>query len=120
MEILLSSKMKYTVKQVLKENWSNYLKAHQVTEYQKKEVEKMINCDKFGCNGRICSSCGKRYTDDWSEKLTEYLLPVKHKHIVLTVPAFLRPTLRDWNNIKLLMDSSKSFLKNISKEKMLL
>ena len=98
-----------TVKQIFLENWENYLKKNSVTSYQKKEVEKMLNCHKHSCNLRICSSCGKRYTDIWSNKLKDYLLPIPHQHIVLTVPILLRDILRVWNNLKILMDSSNSF-----------
>ncbi|MDP3698204.1 MAG: transposase zinc-binding domain-containing protein [Nanoarchaeota archaeon] len=111
--------MAYTIRKILEENWSDFCNNNPVTDYQKKEVEKMIHCSKHSCNSRICSSCGKRYTDQWSEQLKHYLFPIKHKHIVLTVPAILRPTLRDWNNIKIFMDSSALFLKNIFKAKVL-
>jgi hypothetical protein len=102
-----------TVKQIFQENWKVYLKRNTVTYCQKKEVEKMLNCHKHSCNSRICSSCGKRYTDQWSNKLTDYLLPIPHQHIVLTVPALITNTLKDWNNLKVLMESSNSFLRNI-------
>ena len=105
--------MAYTIKQILKENWDDYIMTHKVTDYQRREVEKTINCSRHSCNSRICSSCGKRYTDEWSNRLQNYLFPVEHKHVVLTVPVILRSILRDWNNIKLLMDSSKSFFRGI-------
>lgn len=105
--------MAHTTRKLLEENWDGY--CNTLTEYQRKEVEKMINCSKQSCNSRICSSCGKRFTDQWAEKLN--LLPVKHQHIVLTVPAILRTTLRDWNNVKILMDCSSLFLKNMSRAK---
>jgi hypothetical protein len=105
--------MAYTIKQILSENWHNYLKTHKVEDYKINEVEKTINCSKHSCNGRICSSCGKRYTDGWSDRLQNYLFPVEHRHVVLTVPSILMPILRDWNKIKLLMDSSKSFFIDI-------
>ncbi len=105
--------MAYTIKQILKENWDDYIMTHKVTDYQRREVEKTINCSKHSCNSRICSSCGKRYTDNWSKELQNYLFPVEHKHVVLTVPAILRTILRDWNKIKLLMDSSQSFFRGI-------
>jgi len=76
----------YSVRQILKENWKEYLKSHKPLDYQKYEVEKMINCSKNSCNSRICSSCGKRYADDWSRKL----LFKPKSHIVLTVPSSLR------------------------------
>jgi hypothetical protein len=100
----------YTIRQILKDNWNDYKKAHQVKDYQIKEVEKMINCSKNSCNSRICSSCGKRYADDWSNGLKEFLPKTNHKHIVLTAPSFLRSILRNWYNLKILMDSSRDFL----------
>ena len=99
----------YSVRQTLKENWKSYLETHKSTSHQKEEVEKMIGCSKNSCNSRICSSCGKRYTDDWSSKLSKFLLPVPHRHFVLTIPSFLRHSLRDWNNIDVLMQSSWNF-----------
>jgi len=105
--------MPYSIKQILQENWRKYLKNHKTTSYQRKEIEKTINCSKQSCNSRICTSCGKRYTDHWSDKLRNHLFPVGHKHIVLTAPATLGSTLRDWNNLKVLMDSSQTFLRSI-------
>jgi len=99
----------YTVRKIIKENWKGYLQTHKPTTYQKEEVEKMINCSKSSCNSRICSSCGKRYADDWSQFLSEFLPPIAHRHFVLTVPSSLRPLLRNWNNIDILMRSSWDF-----------
>jgi hypothetical protein len=98
-----------TVKQIFLENWKKYLKRNPVTYHQMKEIEKMLNCHKHSCNSRMCSSCGKRYADQWSSKLKDYLLPIPHRHAVLTVPAMLRNELREWNNLKILMDTSNSF-----------
>ncbi len=98
-----------SVRQIVKENWKSYLQTHEPTTHQKEEVEKMIACSKSSCNSRICSSCGKRYADEWSHKLPNFLLPVPHRHVVLTIPSFLRPTLRDWNNISVLMRASWDF-----------
>lgn len=105
--------MQYTVRKILQENWKNYLKEHKVTDYQRKEIEKAINCSKHSCNSRICSNCGKRYSDQWSNQLQKRLFPIDHKHIVLTVPAVLRPKLRDWNKLKSVIDVANSFLSNI-------
>lgn len=99
----------YTVRQILKENWKVYLKTHTLTKHQQEEVEKMINCSKNSCNSRICSCCGKRYADDWSNTLSKFLHPVPHRHVVLTIPALLRPLLRDWDNINLFLKSSWDF-----------
>lgn len=106
--------MKYSIRQILKDNWKEYIKTHNVTYHQKREVEKTINCGKNSCNSRICSSCGKRYADNWSNWLKDNLLPIKHRHVVLTVPSVLRKKLRNWNNIKLLMNASLSFSEAIS------
>ena len=105
--------MGYTVRKILQENWKNYLKKCIVTDYQRKEVEKAINCSKHSCNSRICSSCGKRYADQWSKELQNNLFPVGHKHLVLTVPAVLRARLRAWNKLKTMMNAANSFLSNI-------
>ena len=102
----------HSVKQILKENWGNYLKKHNPTAHQKREVQKTIDCSKNSCNSRICSSCGKRYADDWANSLKRHLHPVPNKHIVLTVPSFLRPTLRNWNILNILIRSSRDFFKN--------
>lgn len=106
--------MGHSIRQILKGNWPAYLRKNKVEPYQQREVEKMIACSKNSCNGRICSCCGKRYTDKWSKKLAASLLTAPHCHVVLTVPATLRPMLRDWNKLKLLMDASVSFCANIS------
>ena len=67
-------------------NWDVYRHAHkdELRDVEIKEVEKMLNCDKlgfrlfscpncgefelvhFGCNSRLCTHCGKRYTDNWA------------------------------------------------------
>lgn len=78
------------------------------------EVEKMLSCRKedngfwtcycskcneyhtvyLGCNSRLCSHCGKRYADDWADKLVENAFDVPHKHIVLGLPPVLWKELR--------------------------
>ncbi|MBD3203883.1 hypothetical protein GF327_06290 [Candidatus Woesearchaeota archaeon] len=87
---------KYSVRLIVKENWQEFFYKHLIEDYQKKEIEKMLNCSKSSCNPRICSSCGKRYTDNWSKKLVHFLHKTQHKHIVLTVPSNLRFILEDF------------------------
>jgi len=103
-----------SVKQILKENWKSYLKANNPTDHQKREVQKMIGCSKNSCNSRICSSCGKRYADDWSNNLKCYLIPKPKRHVVLTVPSLLRPILRNWKNLNVLIRSSRDFFKGFT------
>jgi len=40
----------------------------------------------FSCKSRLCTSCGNRATNEWSEIIHRKLLNVRHRHIVLTVP----------------------------------
>jgi len=115
-----------TVKEILKYGFKDYCSSNEVMDYQLKEVEKAINCyehengcyliyckhcDKFifqslGCNSRICSCCGKRYTDQWSNSLAKAMFSVSHRHFVMSVPDDLWPFLRDWNMMKIYMDSA--------------
>jgi len=84
----------YSVKQIFQEHWNDYLKTHNPREIEKEEVEKMISCRglqrgyflfyckpcnreilvPFGCNSRICSCCGKRYTDNWANMLSNKVM----------------------------------------------
>lgn len=97
-----------------------------VKDYQKKEVEKAMscygtsqgcfvyyckNCNDYvfmtmGCNSRLCSCCGKRYTDQWSHSLSQAMFPVAHRHFVMSVPDALWSFLRDWNMLKVYMDAA--------------
>ena len=108
------------------DNWSTYATTHELTDSQQKEVEKALNCydhkngcfvyyckhcDKYifqslGCNGRICSCCGKRYTDQWSHSLSKAMFPFTHRHFVMSVPDALWPFLKDWNMRKVYMDAA--------------
>jgi len=40
----------------------------------------------FTCKSRLCSRCGKRHTDEWSEHLGSLLYDVVHRHMIFTVP----------------------------------
>ena len=50
----------------------------------------------FSCRGRsFCPSCEKKKQLLWAEWLHEdVLLPVAHRHVVLTIPRLLRPLFR--------------------------
>ena len=102
----------YSIRQILKENWGNYLKKRNPTSQQKREIQKMIDCSKNSCNSRICSSCGKRYADTWSQNLKDNLHPAPCRHVVLTVPSLLRQVLKNWSNLSILMRSSRDFFKD--------
>ncbi|MBW2975438.1 transposase zinc-binding domain-containing protein [Candidatus Woesearchaeota archaeon] len=78
-----------TVKSIFQQYWPSFLNEHKdkLRKIEIIEVKKMLNCNKRGCNSRICNSCGKRYTDNWSENLKTFDLP--HKHITLTLSDLL-------------------------------
>jgi len=46
------------------------------------------------CRNRACGQCGLDRTDAWLRKQHELLLPVRYFHVVFTVPAELRFTIR--------------------------
>jgi hypothetical protein len=94
---------------ILKENWNDYIKKYPTTRHQRNEVNKMLSCSKSSCNSRLCSSCGKRYADDWADVLQDILPGKQFSHVVLTVPYFLRTYFRDWKNLSVLMQSSRAF-----------
>jgi hypothetical protein len=105
----------YSVKQIFEDNWHSYLGIHNVRDIEKKEVENMLSCKgqergcfvcyckkcdryeiiPFGCNSRLCSCCGKRYTDKWANMLANRIFAkVVHRHLVFTLPSQI------WNFVK--------------------
>ena len=103
-----------TFKQIFRDHWEDFKAPHPRynTPYYDKVVHKMLNCgdpDKMGfakfrcmrcgktrriafsCKCSFCLSCAKPYTDRWVEFIGRRLLPgVVYRHVVLTVPDFLR------------------------------
>lgn len=131
-----NKKASISVKQIFMSSWDSYLATHEVLDYQLKEVEKSLNCyghnngcfvfyckhcDKYifqsyGCNGRLCSCCGKRYTDQWSYNLSKCMFSVSHRHFVMSAPKSLWNFLSDWKNRKIYMDAAiKAFNDYFSK-----
>jgi hypothetical protein len=121
-----NKKNSVSVKQILTGLWEEYLLTNPVKDYHKKEVDKAITCygtsqgcfvyycagcDEYifltkGCNSRICSCCGKRYTDQWSHSLSQAMFSVSHRHFVMSVPDALWSFLREWGNLKVYMDAA--------------
>jgi hypothetical protein len=110
--------------------------ADKVSAHQIAEVEKMLGCGEpengfatyiclkcgatqvvcFSCKSRVCSRCGKVYADEWAERLTSRLFKVIHRHITLTVPAELWPTLEAepaWR--KVLFEAANRTLRKVLK-----
>lgn len=87
---------------IFKLNWKTFLKKNPyLRKVEVHEVSKMLNCPKTSCNSRICSSCGKRYADQWSKGLLLFNVP--HLHITLTVSSLLWLYLRK-EKLKVFMD----------------
>ena len=106
-------------------NWDVYQFKHldELRPVEIEEVEKMLTCGEegyhlyqcpgcdefelvhFGCNSRVCTHCGKRFTDRWADSNARKTFDVKHRHVVLTIPEELRPVFyEDRTLLKVLMD----------------
>jgi len=121
---VLNKNSSVSVKNILKRGWAQFVENSDVFDYQLKEVDKALgcydsnkgcyvywcgSCEKYvtlslGCNGRLCSCCGKRYADQWAHSLSKAMFNVPHRHFVLSVPDALWCYLRDWNWLKEYMD----------------
>ncbi len=107
------------IKQILKDHFSGFWEMHDslfpaaYREYIKETVEKTIKCGTrdmgyaryeclgcegnpapkfvcFTCKSRFCHGCGKKYTDEWSDKQQDMIFNVPHRHMVFTIPKELR------------------------------
>lgn len=59
----------------------------------------------FTCKGRFCTSCGKKYVDEWVNKTVNEIIDIAHRHIVFTIAEELRDIIfRDRSLIKVMMD----------------
>ena len=59
----------------------------------------------FTCKSRFCTSCGKRYIDEWVEKMVYKIFDVPHRHLIFTIPQELREIFRrDRSLLKFMMD----------------
>lgn len=43
------------------------------------------------CKNRFCPTCGQYETDHWAQTILSQLPPLKHHHVIFTLPAKLRP-----------------------------
>lgn len=103
--------------EVFKYNHSSELRGVEINE-----VEKMLRCQNentgyfvfycsncneiktvhLGCNSRVCTHCGKHFTDRWAGRVALNLFDVVHRHCVFTISNVLWPILRE--NRKLLKE----------------
>jgi ribosomal protein S27E len=109
-----------------------------LSRYVVEEVEKMLHCrdPEYGfltykcpecgavktiplaCKSRICPSCGKKYADEWADRLAQMLYAVSHRHMVFTIPEELRKVLdADRGLLKVLMDAVSNTMQQMIKER---
>ena len=116
-------KGKLTIKYIFEhnKNWEKYKKIKKdIRDVEIKEAEKMLNCSNpskgyltyvcedcgaikhrpFTCKSRICTHCGKKFVDKWSNKIASEMFDVTHRHMIFTVPDELWPYIK--RNRKLL------------------
>ncbi|OPZ92142.1 MAG: putative transposase [Firmicutes bacterium ADurb.Bin419] len=121
------------------DNWETYLKEciYEVRKVEKREVEKMLlcmdpekcyseymccNCGKtrivpHSCKSRICTVCGKRHADEWSEKINKEMYAVPYRHIILTVSDRLWGYFEGNSALqKLMIDTAAKVMKDIVKK----
>ena len=117
-------------------NWLLFkeLYKHELSEDIIHEAEKMLRCCTpecgfakyicphcgsiktipFSCKSKLCSRCGKKHTDIWSQGVSKKLINCDHRHIVLTISDKLwsffinSPTLQ-----KLLLDTAAKIIKKV-------
>lgn len=106
---------KDTFKQIFRDHWDTFTAAnrsHYGTGYHDEVIQKMLGCGDpekmgfaqyrcthcgethrvaFSCKSSFCLSCAKVHTEQWTDFIGRRMLPgVVYRHIVLTVPEFLR------------------------------
>jgi hypothetical protein len=120
-------------------NWDVYRYKHrdELRDVEIEEVEKMLSCGEqgyrlfecsdcgevmvvhFGCNSRVCTHCGKRFTDKWAESIARKTFDVKHRHVVMTIPEELRSVFyEDRTLLKVLMDCAITAISNVMEWKL--
>ncbi|MDI6856132.1 MAG: transposase zinc-binding domain-containing protein, partial [Candidatus Thermoplasmatota archaeon] len=122
---------KYKVRDIFLDNhnWDRYWYNHRndLRDVVIEEVQKMLSCKggdrgcficwcdrckeahpvPLGCNSRLCSECGKRYTDDWAWRLSKAMFDVPHRHFVMSIPEKLWLVVREHRELlKVLMDAA--------------
>jgi len=111
---------RFTIKQIFKEHWENYLSSHKDSLRQDViwTIEKMLSCrnpERLGyhkyacpehpdqyiivphsCKTHFCNSCGKVLTDNWVKRIEDDFPPTRFHHICFTVPQELRQVLDEY------------------------
>ena len=123
----------------LNNNWDEYKKSgrYPVRDVEIKEVEKMLGCMDpengysiyicsecgsmkklpHSCKSRICSVCGKKHADEWSEKINKEMYAVPYRHIILTVSDKLWVYFEGNSKLqKLMLDTAAKVMKEIVRD----
>ena len=111
---------RFTIKQIFKEHWENYLSSHKDSLRQDViwTIEKMLSCrnpERLGyhkyacpehpdqyiivphsCKTHFCNSCGKVLTDNWVKRIEDDFPHHSFHHICFTVPQELRQVLDEY------------------------
>jgi len=121
-------------------NWLIFKELYkdELSENTVHEVEKMLKCCTrecgfatyvcphcgatktipFSCKSKLCSRCGKKYTDIWSQLLSEKLLNCDHRHIVLTISNKLWPFFINNPSLQiLLLNTAAKIIKRVFSQK---
>lgn len=121
-------------------NWKvyRYLNRDRIRDVEIAEVEKMLSCNDgsrgcfvyqcphcneirvvgYGCRSRLCSQCGKYYTDQWANNLSRAMFDVPHRHIVLGCPPAIWHVLLQRRDLwKVMMDSAINGLHSVLSHK---
>lgn len=123
--------MAISIKSIFSDHWKSIKlelsRRYESSHWQSivESVEKMLSCREpangyaeyicthcrtkkkcpFTCKGRFCTSCGKKYTDEWVQRTVDEFIDVPHRHLVLTIAQELREVLF-WHRslLKVMMD----------------
>lgn len=131
-QVKRQSKSFLSVKQVFQDHWLSYKLNHHPRQIEIEEVEKMLSCKqscfvcyckkcksfeiiRLGCNSRLCSCCGKRYTDQWADRLTNKVAKnIIHRHFVFSLPIELREPIKQNRYLqKIISDSAYGTIKKM-------
>lgn len=121
-----------SVKQVFQDHWFDYKRTHNLRKVEIEEVEKMLSCKQscfvcyckkcnryeivqLGCNSRLCSCCGKRYTDQWANRLADKVAKgIIHRHFTFSLPTELREPIKQNRYLqKVISDSAYGTIKKM-------
>ena len=133
-----SQRRSWSIRDIFEDNrnWELYEYQHwkELRPVEVKEVQKMMTCKDlergfftmycktckeahdvfFGCSSRICSNCGKNYTDKWAKSLRRAMFKVPHRHLVLSIASELWEVIREYRDLqKIMMDCAIRTLNNV-------